>query len=136
MGRWPARSLLTKFGGIPVIDMYKQASIRWQKVHDWEAARTWAERGLTVYGSEAIRDEVIDDLHKRVAHATEKLQQAARPHAARPSKKVTAANPHAAKTETLICSSCGASFERIRTRGRKPKLCPACRESSTPATAS
>jgi predicted Zn-ribbon and HTH transcriptional regulator len=29
--------------------------------------------------------------------------------------------------ELLVCRSCGSSFERVRTRGRKPTLCPSCR---------
>lgn len=29
-------------------------------------------------------------------------------------------------TETLICETCGRTWERPRTRGRKPKTCPTC----------
>lgn len=29
-------------------------------------------------------------------------------------------------TETLACAECGASWDRIRTRGRKPRVCPEC----------
>jgi phage FluMu protein Com len=28
--------------------------------------------------------------------------------------------------ETLTCASCGRTFERSRTRGRKPLKCPDC----------
>ena len=34
------------------------------------------------------------------------------------------------ETEILVCSRCGDSFERLRVRGRKPLLCPACRSKS------
>ena len=30
-------------------------------------------------------------------------------------------------TESLLCLTCGVTFERPRTRGRKPKACPSCR---------
>jgi hypothetical protein len=29
--------------------------------------------------------------------------------------------------KTLVCAICGSSFERVRTQGRKPHTCPACR---------
>jgi hypothetical protein len=30
--------------------------------------------------------------------------------------------------ETLVCRACGSVFERVRAPGRKPRLCPTCRE--------
>ena len=126
-------ALLSKFGVIPVIDMYRQASIRWRKARDWQAARDWAERGITVYGSEAARPEVVEDLHKRVAHASAKIEAATQPRAHAPRTTVTAAAHVAPEMETLVCESCGSNFERARTRGRKPKRCPACRGEMAPA---
>lgn len=126
-------ALLAKFDVIPVIDMYRQASIRWQKAKDWRAAREWAERGITIYGREAARPEVVEDLHKRVAHATAKIEAAAQPKPRTPRTAVTAAAPRVPEMETLVCESCGSSFERARTRGRKPKHCPACRGETAPA---
>jgi hypothetical protein len=41
-----------------------------------------------------------------------------------------------AAIEALVCESCGASFERERTRGRKPKTCPVCRGLTTPVVSS
>jgi rubrerythrin len=124
-------ALLSKFGSIPVIEMYRQASIRCQKQKHWEAARDWAQRGLDVYGDEAARPEVIDDLHKRLAHATAKIE--APTQTKRKSRSVSVATATAELvSETLICGSCGASFERERTRGRKPKTCPTCRRPSRP----
>ena len=32
--------------------------------------------------------------------------------------------------EKLVCQTCGRSFERVRTRGRKPLQCPDCRQVS------
>jgi hypothetical protein len=46
-------ALVGKFKRAPVIEMYRQAAIRRQKVKEWEAARKWARRGLKVYGLEA-----------------------------------------------------------------------------------
>jgi HIRAN domain len=120
-------ALLDKFGVVPVIEMYRQASIRCHKANHWEAAREWAQRGLDVYGDQAARPEVVDDLHKRLAHAAAKIEAPARPQERRPRPVAVAAATAAHTTETLICGSCGTTFERERTRGRKPKNCPTCR---------
>ncbi len=34
--------------------------------------------------------------------------------------------------ETLTCESCKTKWERISSRGRKPKLCPTCASDSAP----
>ena len=69
-------ALLDKFGVVPVIDMYRQEAIRWMKAHDWERSRTWAERGISIYGDDAGRPDAVDDLRKRVAHALAKADDA------------------------------------------------------------
>jgi hypothetical protein len=120
-------ALIEKFGSIPVIEMYRQAVIRCQKAKLWQAAREWAERGIAVYGVEAGRPEVVDDLHKRLAHAMAKLEAVGRPPRARRQVVAAVTDSVSGEIETLVCSSCGASFARMRTRGRKPRLCPACR---------
>jgi hypothetical protein len=125
-------ALLEKFGIVPVIGMYRQASIRCQKAKRWDSAREWAQRGLDVYGDRGARPDPVDDLHRRVAFATAKIEEAARPserkpHAVSVHAVSVAASPREPKIETLVCTSCGSSFERERTRGRKPKICPACR---------
>ncbi len=84
--------------------------------------RQWAERGLSVYGEDAGRPEVVEDLRKRLAHATAKIEAASRPKPSRPQMVVTTATV----VETLVCVICGASFERVHTPGRKPHTCPAC----------
>jgi hypothetical protein len=66
-------ALLEKFGQVPVVDMFRQATIRCQKAHDWPAATRWAERGLGFYGTEAARPEAVEDLRKRLAHAQAKM---------------------------------------------------------------
>jgi predicted Zn-ribbon and HTH transcriptional regulator len=119
-------ALVGKFGRVPLIEMYRQAAIRCQKAHDWDSARRWAERGLAVYGSEAARPEAVADLEKRLAYAEDKLALAPR----RNRLAGTSAAPvtgTALVIETLVCTGCGATFERTRTRGRKPHRCPACR---------
>jgi hypothetical protein len=67
-------ALIEQFGGVPLIEMYKQAAIRHQKTHNWQAALRWAEAGLQVYGTEALRQECVDDLARRVTDYREKLQ--------------------------------------------------------------
>ncbi len=69
-------ALLEKFGRVPVIDMYRQAAIRCQKARDWQGVRRWAQRGVEIYGSDAARPEVVDDLEKRKAYASTKLELA------------------------------------------------------------
>jgi hypothetical protein len=119
--------LLEKFGVIPVIEMYRQASIRCQKAKDWTAAREWAERGISVYADECARPESVDDLHKRVAHATAKIEVTDAPKRKTRAATVITAPIEVLAVETLVCASCGAKFERQRTRGRKPRMCPDCR---------
>ena len=123
-------ALVAKFEGVPVIEMYQQAAIRCAKAKRWLDARQWAERGIAVYGDEAARPEVVDDLRKRLEHATAKLEKAAHPKPRRPRKAPTASAP--TESETLVCTACGASFKRPRSRGRKPKLCPGCRDTAHP----
>jgi hypothetical protein len=128
-------ALLDKFDVVPVIDMYRQASIRYQKARQWEDAREWAQRGIDVYGEQAARPEVVEDLQKRVAHASMKLEAASRPKSRAPRAVTTTTAPRPPEMETLVCVSCGASFQRERTRGRKPKTCPACRGTAKPLAA-
>lgn len=122
-------ALYNKFGSIPVIEMYRQATIRCQKARDWRRMRFWAERGLVVYRSEAARPEMVSDLHKRVAYADAKI--AAADTGPSPGRVVRAPGASSDATEvaseTLVCSACGADFTRVRSRGRKPLRCPSCR---------
>jgi hypothetical protein len=129
-------ALLDKFGVIPVVDMYRQSAVRWQKAKDWERARDWAERGVRVYGGDAARPEVVDDLRTRITHAVMKIEAVNQPKPKPKSKPraIVTADSHPLSLETLVCTSCGASFERPRTRGRKPRLCPTCRGIAPVAT--
>jgi hypothetical protein len=121
-------ALLDKFGVIPVIDMYRQAAVRWQKAKGWQAMRDWAQRGISVHGEHAARPEAVEDLHKRLGYAIAKIDAAGRPKARKPrATTVTTTRATGGAVETLICESCGTAFERVRTRGRKPRTCPMCR---------
>lgn len=118
-------ALVEKFGCAPVVDVYRQAAIRCQKARDWRHVATWAERGLAFYGSDAARPEFVEDLRKRLAHAEAKSAAPGESPARRkPAVRRAAVEP---PVETFVCVACGASFERPRTRGRKPHRCPACR---------
>jgi hypothetical protein len=121
-------ALVKKFGAVPVIEMYRQAAIRFQKAKQWEPVREWAQRGLELYGDEAARPEAVEDLHKRVAHATSKSEATSEPKARMPHAVEVTTPLRAGSVETRVCASCGESFERLVTRGRKPKLCPTCRD--------
>jgi hypothetical protein len=128
-------ALVAKFGVVPLIEMYRQAAIRWQKEKHWVNVRDWAQRGLDVYGNEAGRVEAVADLQKRVERAASKLEPAPQTstRAATTTKSGTSRGGVVAPVETLVCSSCGASFDRTRSRGRKPKFCPPCRDLAAPA---
>jgi hypothetical protein len=123
-------ALIEKYGAVPLIDTYRQAAIRCQKAHDWATMRHWAERGLSVYGDKAACPEDVDDLTKRLAHAIAKMDAADNPKPklrTRTPVAVASGSRLRHETEMLLCAACGRKFERIRTRGRKPRLCPACR---------
>ncbi len=123
-------ALYEKFGKIPLIDTYRQAAVRCQKARDWVTMRNWAERGINVYGQHAARPEAVEDLHKRLAYATAKIEAADKPRPPKSAKGAaitTATTTESAEMETLVCAECGTTFERVRTRGRKPHACPTCR---------
>lgn len=121
-------ALVEKFGAVPVIDMYRQAAIRCEKAKLWQASREWAERGIRVYGDDAARSEVVDDLENRVARAIAQSERVKTPRPRQPRGEGEAtAVQRPTEMESLFCSACGTTFERIRTRGRKPRFCPACR---------
>lgn len=126
-------ALLERFGAVPVIEVYRQAAIRWAKAKQWLAVREWAERGITVYGDRAARPEVVDDLYKREAHAVAKIEEAERPKPRRSRATTVETSAGVLVFERLVCTDCGQMFERKRARGRKPRLCPACRESASRA---
>jgi hypothetical protein len=119
-------ALVDKFGVVPVIELYRQAAIRYQKAKAWESARVWAERGLSVYGDACARPEVVDDLHKRLAYAGAKIQALSNPRPRKP-RGTAITVPREPIVEELVCDSCGQAFSRTRVRSRKPKLCPTCR---------
>lgn len=125
-------ALFEKFDSVPVIDMYRQATIRCQKARDWTRMRSWAERGLAVYASDAARPEAVADLHKRLAYADAKLAgKTASTPASRSARTGSTSTKTAVPTmETLVCARCGTAFERVRSRGRKPHRCPQCRDAS------
>ncbi len=120
-------ALLDKFDAVPVIDLYRQAAIRWQKAKQWDQAREWAQRGVSIYGDAGARPEVVEDLRKRVAYATAKLQIENQPKQPRRTSLRQGPAGGLPAVETLTCENCGQTFERERTRGRKPRACPTCR---------
>jgi hypothetical protein len=121
-------ALFAKFGRLPILDTYRQAGVRWQQAKDWEAARWWCERGLELYGDDAAKPDFVEDLRKRLAHAVAKIEAASHP---KPKPHRAPRPPQASESEPvieiLVCAICGSSFERVRTRGRKPSTCASCR---------
>ncbi len=129
-------ALLDKFGVIPVIEMYRQAAVRCQKAKGWQAMRDWAQRGISVYGEHAARPEAVEDLHKRLGYAMAKIDAVGQPKPRRARAATMTRSSAGGEVELLVCASCGTTFERVRTRGRKPRLCPACRGVAGPGAAS
>jgi hypothetical protein len=118
-------ALLAKFGTVPLLDTYRQMAVRQQKARNWAAAVWWAERGLILYGANAARPEAVEDLEKRILAYRAKLSAAdTKGPIAVWTTAVSADRP---AIEILTCASCGGSFERPITRGRKPQQCPSCR---------
>ena len=136
------------WGKVPLLETYRQMSIRQQKIKNWDACLWWAERGLEIYGNDAAREDAVEDLLKRRNRALAKLEASSKASTPDPSPIVTAAvaetsavatSPPAAEVartaaeiEVLVCSRCGGAFERLRVRGRKPLLCPECRAAPAP----
>ena len=67
------QACMTKWGNVPVLETYQQMAIRQQKVHDYKQALWWAERGLSIYGSDCSRPEAVNDLRERAAKYRAKL---------------------------------------------------------------
>lgn len=116
--------LIAKLGSLPRLETYRQSSIRHAKAKNIEQALWWAQRGIEVYGDQAHKDEWVADLHKRVATLQSRIERANRPRT-RPS--ATPSIAEGGETEDLVCQTCGHTFTRVRTRGRKPLNCPDCR---------
>jgi hypothetical protein len=112
---------MEKWGRVPRLALYRQMAIRKSKVRDYDGELWWAERGLAVYGDDAVHEAAVEDLIKRRNQAHAKLNPP--PKAPR---SVPAASPES-HTEELVCLLCGMTFERVVVKGRKPHLCPDCR---------
>ncbi|SRR5579883_1310811 len=118
-------ALVERFKGIPLLEPYRQICIRKQKAHEWQDVISWADRGIALYGEDSLDPTHLEDLRRRRSNAAAKLSPPASPtRTARPSKG-TLHEPH---TEQLTCRRCAQTFTREVTRGRKPTLCPSCRE--------
>jgi hypothetical protein len=135
-------AFMAKWGKIPLLDTYRQMAVRQQKKKDWRACQWWAERGLALYADHGAREEAVEDLIKRRNRAVVKLATTAEPTrhmrqdaAAMEAQLQSRSNPAnlhpAGDLEILTCQQCAGQFERMRVRGRKPTLCPACRTTAT-----
>jgi hypothetical protein len=67
------QACIEKWGKVPHLDTYRQMAIRQQKAHDYRQALWWAERGLSLYGSDCGRPEAVEDLRQRAATYRRKL---------------------------------------------------------------
>jgi len=123
-------ALIASLGGVPLIDLYRQATIRHQKAHAWREALRWAELGVQAYGADALRPNFVDELQHRIAMCREKLET----NVSRP-RLVDETHHKPANTEVLVCTSCGRSFQHAVSRGRKPLRCPDCRQPGMPYAA-
>ncbi|MFI7587506.1 HIRAN domain-containing protein [Spongisporangium articulatum] len=63
-----------KWGKVPLLETYRQMAIRQQKIKNWTACLWWAERGLALYGQDAVRVDAVEDLLKRRNRALSKLE--------------------------------------------------------------
>ena len=67
------QALMAEFGSVPLLELYRQMAVRQQKIHDYQAALRWAERGIALYSGRAATPEGIDDLRHRAATYRAKL---------------------------------------------------------------
>jgi rubrerythrin len=119
-------ALVATFGGLPLLEVYKQSAIRHQKAQDVERALWWARRGVEIYGNDALNPGFAADLSRRISKYEAKLA----PRPTRPIPVRQQAANQGPTYEILICRTCGDSFEREQTRGRKPIQCPRCRNAA------
>lgn len=133
-------AFMVKWSKVPLLETYRQMAIRQQKKKDWNACLWWAERGLSLYGNAAARQDAVVDLLKRRDRARQKLEAPPTAKAKAPvapaERAMSAVHPTSQASssidvEILVCSRCTGEFERLRVRGRKPQLCPSCRAAST-----
>lgn len=68
-------ALEKEFGGIPMLPTYRQMSIMKQKAGLHAEALRWAELGLAVYGDQALQEDSVADLKKRVAKLQGKVTE-------------------------------------------------------------
>jgi hypothetical protein len=68
------QALVAKWGQVPVLDTYRQMTIRQQKAKNFEQALWWAERGIALYGPDAARRDAVNDLEKRADANRRKLE--------------------------------------------------------------
>jgi len=121
MGTTMRPALIAKFGTLPLLETYKQASIRHQKSGDLQAALMWAQRGIEIYGDQAARPDDLADLESRVARLDASLKRR------EPVSRTRAARPKTPKPPQLLtCSVCGRQWERLPTTGRPPSRCNDC----------
>lgn len=52
-------AFMAKWGRVPVLELYRQMAIRQQKAKNLDQALWWAERGLTIYGTDCARAEAV-----------------------------------------------------------------------------
>lgn len=133
-------AFVRKWDRVPLLETYRQMAVRQAKKKDWRVCLWWAERGLALYGDRPARREAVDDLVKRRDRAATKLEPAEprstnirasvvpvqRPPVSA-SSSAEVARVGAVDVEVLSCGQCLGPFERLRVRGRKPRLCPECR---------
>lgn len=67
------QAFMAEFGSVPLLELYRQMAVRQQKIHDYQAALRWAERGISLYSGRAATPEGIDDLRHRAATYRAKL---------------------------------------------------------------
>lgn len=71
--------LIMRLGAVPLLETYRQASIRHERDGDTGTALLWAERGLEVYGDDAYRQEWVDDLVHRSGRLRHSSSRSNRP---------------------------------------------------------
>jgi hypothetical protein len=69
------QACIDKWGEVPLLDIYRQMAIGQAKAGDYGQALWWAERGLSIYGSDCGRPRI----RRRPTQASREIPRQARP---------------------------------------------------------
>ena len=74
-----SKTFVARWGRLPALEVYRLMAVRQQQAQDLQRALWWVERGIAVYGDDCADPAAVEDLRKRVATYTPRLEATRRP---------------------------------------------------------